>query len=149
MHLALLTIINSLLIALVVVHYETLYQLAKGLPRLHFVPPRLKVLIVVFVILTAHTAEIWWFGIAIYGLLQVEGMGAITGNVSGNGSLMDCIYQSFCSYTTVGSPDVLLVGHLRYLTGLEALTGFVLITWSASFLFLEMQKYWPATKSHH
>jgi hypothetical protein len=26
---------------------------------------------------------------------------------------------------------------------MQALTGFVLITWSASFLLLEMQKYWP------
>jgi hypothetical protein len=32
---------------------------------------------------------------------------------------------------------------LRHLTGIEALTGLVLITWSASFLFLEMQRYWP------
>jgi hypothetical protein len=33
-------------------------------------------------------------------------------------------------------------GYLRYLTGVEALTGLILITWSASFLFIEMQKYW-------
>ncbi len=47
------------------------------------------------------------------------------------------------TFTTVGYGDIVAHGHLRYLSGLEALTGFVLITWSASFLFLEMQKYWP------
>jgi len=34
------------------------------------------------------------------------------------------------------------MGHIKFLTGLQALTGLVLITWTASFLFLEMQKYW-------
>jgi hypothetical protein len=28
------------------------------------------------------------------------------------------------------------------MTGTEALTGFLLITWSASFTFLEMQRFW-------
>jgi hypothetical protein len=37
-------------------------------------------------------------------------------------------------------------GYLRYLTGIEALLGLLLITWSASFLFLEMQKYWTSSK---
>jgi len=36
------------------------------------------------------------------------------------------------------------MGDLKYLTGLQALTGLVLITWTASFLFLEMQKYWKS-----
>jgi hypothetical protein len=31
---------------------------------------------------------------------------------------------------------------VRFLAGMEALSGFVLITWSASFTFLEMQRYW-------
>ena len=30
------------------------------------------------------------------------------------------------------------MGDVRFLAGLEALTGLVLITWSASFLFIEM-----------
>ncbi|HHO59743.1 MAG TPA: two pore domain potassium channel family protein, partial [Thiotrichales bacterium] len=29
-----------------------------------------------------------------------------------------------------------------YLTGIESLTGLVLITWTASFLYYEMQRYW-------
>jgi hypothetical protein len=33
------------------------------------------------------------------------------------------------------------------MTGLEALTGLVMITWSASFTFLEMQRDWPPPRS--
>lgn len=42
----------------------------------------------------------------------------------------------------IGFGDISPVGDIKYLTGLQALTGLVLITWTASFLFLEMQKYW-------
>ena len=31
---------------------------------------------------------------------------------------------------------------VRFLTGTESVSGFILITWSASFLFLEMQEFW-------
>ncbi|EEB77646.1 hypothetical protein GPB2148_582 [marine gamma proteobacterium HTCC2148] len=55
---------------------------------------------------------------------------------------MDCVYFSFTTYTTLGMGDIEPIGDLRYLTGLESLTGLVLITWSASFLYLEMTRYW-------
>ncbi len=34
------------------------------------------------------------------------------------------------------------MGNLRFLSGLEALTGLVLIAWTASFTFIEMQQLW-------
>ena len=66
------------------------------------------------------------------------------GHLQGNfdGSLLDCVYYSFTTYTTLGLGDIEPHGDLRYLTGLEALTGLVLITWTASFLYLEMTRYW-------
>ncbi len=66
------------------------------------------------------------------------------GHLSGNydGSLMDSVYFSFTTYTTLGFGDITPFGHLRHLVGIEALTGLVLITWSASFLFIEMQRLW-------
>ncbi len=60
-----------------------------------------------------------------------------------DGSLMDCVYFFFITYTTIGFGDISPLGDLKYLTGrLQALTGLVLISWTASFLFVEMQKYW-------
>ena len=55
---------------------------------------------------------------------------------------MDCVYFSFTTYTTLGFGDIEPFGDLRYLTGLESLPGLVLITWSASFLYLELTRYW-------
>jgi uncharacterized membrane protein len=34
------------------------------------------------------------------------------------------------------------VGAIRILAGVEALTGLVLVAWSASFAFLQMQRHW-------
>jgi hypothetical protein len=33
-------------------------------------------------------------------------------------------------------------GSVRLLAGVEALNGLLLIAWSASFLYLEMERYW-------
>jgi hypothetical protein len=46
------------------------------------------------------------------------------------------------TFTTVGAGAVHLSGPIRFLNGTEALTGLVLITWSASFTFLEMTRFW-------
>ena len=45
-------------------------------------------------------------------------------------------------YTTVGFGDMVPESMTRLLTSAEALTGFLLITWSASFTFLQMQRLW-------
>lgn len=60
-----------------------------------------------------------------------------------NGTLLDCVYFSFSTFTTAGYGDIEPTGNLRFLTGVEGLTGLVLVGWSASFLFIEMQRYWP------
>ncbi len=134
-------LINSIIVALcVLLHYEVLYKLASSLH--HFaISPRYRVLAGVFTILITHIIEIWLFALAYYLMINLEGMGTLTGNF--DQSLLDSAYFSFTSYTTLGFGDIEPSGHIRFLTGLESLTGLVLITWSASFLFLEMQRYWP------
>jgi hypothetical protein len=57
-------------------------------------------------------------------------------------TLPDCIYFSFTTYTTLGYGDIEPFGGIRYLAGFESLSGLLLITWTASFLFIEMQRYW-------
>ncbi|EEF79400.1 potassium channel family protein [Methylophaga thiooxydans] len=134
-------VINTLLVLIcVVIHYETLYQLARRLSVVH-ISPRRRVLVGVMVILLAHIVEIWLFALGYYAMANSAGFGSLSGNT--NLSLLDCGYFSFTTYTTLGFGDIEPSGYLRFLTGIESLTGFVMITWSASFLFLEMQKYWP------
>ena len=58
-------------------------------------------------------------------------------------SALDYFYFSIVSYTSLGLGDVFPHGHVRFLTGLEALNGLMLIAWSASFAYLAMGRLWP------
>ena len=137
-------LINSLLVVIaVIIHYEFLFRLNQLLPKLK-VKHRIKIVIGVIGALFAHAIEVWVFAFAYYFMHQAESWGALIGSF--NGELMDCVYFSFGTYTTLGFGDILPIGELRYLTGIESLTGLVLITWTASFIFLEMQKYWILEK---
>lgn len=132
--------INSFIVtAVVLVHYETLYRLSRLVPKLPILH-RLRVLFALFGSLIAHIVEIWIFGFGYYFMLKLGDYGALSGNF--DNSLIDCVYFSFTTYTSLGFGDIAPLGHVRFLAGLEALTGLVLITWSASFMFIEMQKFW-------
>lgn len=134
-------VINAAIVILtVLIHYETLYLLAKRLPEVHIVH-RYRVLLAVMVIMLAHVVEIWLFALGYFIMIHFGEFGTLSGNI--DLSLLDCSYFSFTTYTTLGYGDIEPSGYLRFLTGLESLTGLVMITWSASFVFLEMQKYWP------
>ena len=131
------------LIALAVgLHYEVLRGSVIYLPKLTQ-RRRRRVVVLIFVILLTHAAETWIFAFGYYGLLKHEIFGLISGDVRIE-TLLDHVYFSAMVYTTVGFGDMVPDGPIRFMTGMEAVTGLVLITWSASFTFLEMQRDWPA-----
>ena len=135
--------INLLVIGIVVIiHYEFLYRFTTLMPRLK-VRHRFRIVVGVFAALTAHAVEVWIFATSYHLMHHAEGF---SGHLQGNfeGTLLDCVYFSFTTYTTLGTGDIEPIGDLRYLTGLESLTGLVLITWTASFLYLEMTRYWES-----
>ncbi len=141
-------ILNSLIALFVIVfHYEVLYKLNSAMLVIKHIHARYKVLIAVGMIFIAHIIEIWIFALAYYLMLKFPNLGGVVGTTSEHGLLLDSAYLSFVTYTTVGYGDIVVDGYLRYLTGIEALTGLILITWSASFLFIEMQKYWGSQNS--
>ena len=143
------SLLNGLLALLsILLHYEVLYKLHTTMPKLHHIQARYKVLIAVGTIFLAHILEIWIFALGYYTMVHFPNIGYFVGTISDHGLLLDSVYLSFITFTTVGYGDIVINGYLRYLTGIEALTGLILITWSASFLFIEMQKYWGSQSSN-
>jgi len=122
----------------VLLHYEALTVLSRKL-ALRRGPHRGRVVLAIFGLLGVHIAEIWIFGVACGLLLLSPLAGAAHGL---DGGALDFIYLSAMLFTTVGASDAFVTGPVRFLTGTEALTGLVLITWSASFTFIEMQRFW-------
>ncbi len=131
----------AVVLAAVVIHYEFLFRLSL-LMRHVKMRHRPRVLVGVGGALVAHAVEVWLFAGVYYLMHHARGWGRLTGHF--DGSLMDCVYFSFSTFTTLGFGDIQPEGDLRFLTGIEALTGLVLITWTASFLFVEMQKFWDS-----
>ena len=130
--------------ACVLVHYEGLVRLSVGIGRRHESQRRRRVLHGIFGVLALHVVEIWIFGIATWLLLRGPETGAVAGAHALG--LLDAIYLSAVTYTTVGFGDLAPVGPIRFLCGTEALAGLVLITWSASFTFLEMDRFWRLSR---
>jgi hypothetical protein len=139
-------IVNTLIVATAVgIHFEMLNWLSVKVPAMT-IRNRTRVVVALLGAIFAHIVEIWLFALAYYFIISVDEMGALEGNF--DGSLYDCFYFSISTYTTVGYGDISPLGDIRFLAGLEALTGLVLITWTASFLFVEMQKFW-VTANHN
>ena len=135
-------LLNSLIVATVVlIHYEFLYRFSRIIPRLK-IKHRFRIVVGLFGALIGHVLEIGVFAIAYYFLHRAEGWGYLAGNF--DGSLNACVYYSFTAFTTLGVGDIEPFGRIRFLTGLEWLTGLVLITWTASFLYFEMERHWSA-----
>lgn len=132
-------IISTLVAVTVVIHYEMLRLLWVHIPKLQM-RHRVRVVIGVFGTICAHIIEVWIFGIAFYLMASYGDFGTLEGNF--NGSLVDSVYFSFTNYTTLGYGDIEPGGQLRFLAGMEAITGLSLITWSASFMFMEMMRFW-------
>ena len=121
------------------VHYEGLNFLARRLSHREG-PRRPRVLYAVLGALALHVAQIWIFGLGLWSLLKLPDAGTLTGN--GGNLLLEAVYLSAVSFSTVGFGDVVPTGAVRFLIGTESLVGLVLITWSASFTFLEMERNW-------
>lgn len=139
-HIFELSLINMVIVAItVLIHYEVLSKLTRYLPVVP-VPQRFRIVVGVAGALVAHVVEVWIFAYCYYVLVGQFNVGEFVGNY--NGTLLDCFYFSFSSYTTVGFGDIAPIGDIRYLAAIESLVGFVLITWTASFLYLEMADGW-------
>jgi len=129
----------TIISAAVLLHYEFLFRMSSAIPKMK-IKHRFRLVISVFGALVAHSIEICLFALAYYFLPLVPGHGYLTGNF--DGSFFDSVYFSYTTFTTLGFGDIQPHGPIRRLIGLESLTGLLLITWTASFLYFEMQRHW-------
>jgi len=138
-------LVTTILVALtVLIHFEALWWLSAFMlsPHSRF---RLALLVCMLGAMVAHVIEISVFGLGYYYLTVLHQLGSLEGGLTH--TLADCEYFSFVTYTTLGFGDLIPKGPIRLLTGMEALTGFLLITWTASFMYIQMQQGWKRNSS--
>jgi hypothetical protein len=135
------TVIAATLLTLagcVLLQYEYLVWAWRRLSE-HQGHRRVKVLYGIFSVLLLHLVEILIFAAALWLLALWPACGTLGEEAT---SLLDYFYFSAVTFSTVGFGEMWPVGAIRFLCAAEALTGFVLITWSASFTYLEMERFW-------
>jgi hypothetical protein len=131
----------------ILVHYEVLRLTSAVIPDLAGIRPRGRVVVVVFACFAAHTIEVWLFAVAYYLFVDVLGLGGFGG--IHHGTLVDYVYFSVVTYTSLGFGDVYPVANVRLISGVEALVGLLMIGWSASFTYLAMVRFWPLHAPSH
>ncbi len=123
----------------VLIHYESL-RLASSTMCCAGIRPRARILVVIFYTFLAHLLEVTLFAASFFFLIEHAGVGALDGNRQG--AFYDYLYFSLSNYTSLGLGDLYLRDALRFLSGVEALIGLMMITWTASFTYLAMEKFW-------
>lgn len=134
---AVLVFTSIAIILVVAIHYEVLTHLSEK----HFSrewPSRLLLPIGVLIVIFTHIVEIWVFAFAYLVIFSFKGVGSVVGEF--DYTILDYVYFSFINYTSLGYGDLVPAGYIRFIAGTEALVGLVLIAWSASFTYLEMQR---------
>ena len=101
---------------------------------------------IMFIMITgifiAHATAILIYAILYWVLIHYGGLADLSGNVLDH--FPTYLYFSATSYSSLGVGDIFPVGGLRFLTGVEAVNGLILITWSAAFTYFSIQKMWEA-----
>ena len=129
----------------VLMHYTGLRFLNRQLAQASARHQHHALIVTVSALLLLHLMEMLLFAGVIHGLTSWHCAGGIRDTSQGylSYALGDAIYYSMTVYTSLGFGDLAPVGAMRFISGAEALLGLVMIGWSASFLYLEMQRFWP------
>ena len=128
-----------LVAATIFIHYETLRLTTLGATDLN-VRPRMRLWMMLSAALFSHLVHIGLYALGFILLEYRFGLGEIAGPDSG--MYNDAFYFSITSYTTLGIGDIYPTGQVRLLSGIEALNGLVMVTWTASMTYLHMERYW-------
>ena len=126
--------------ASVMLHYETLRLLNDRLNGTELISTRAKVLAALVGAMLSHLLQIAVFALAFWLLRDKFGMGGFGGTFED--SLASFLYFSSETYTTLGFGDIYPTGPLRMICGIESLVGLLMVSWTASFTYLEMRRYW-------
>ena len=129
----------------VAVFYEIMAHVWLLLPRLEG-RPRTQILFTVLASFAGHTVAVWVFALT-YFVLNYFGFGTLTGHIDHH--ILDYVYFSVVSYSSLGLGDVAPTGGLRLLVGVEAILGLILIGWTITFTYIVTERYLAHRKEKH
>ena len=91
----------------------------------------------VIVLIVLHTIEIGIWAITYLSLVSVEELE----------TLESALYFSFVTFTTLGYGDITLSEPWRIMSGIQALSGILLVGWTTAFLFVSTELRSPSRQT--
>jgi len=102
--------------------------------------PQAAIMVTFLGLLALHTVEILAFALAYRVLLGWGGLGGLGGSYDATwGGL---IYFSGINFVTLGYTQIDAIGPIRMINMMQALGGFMVLTWSATFLYSVCERAW-------
>lgn len=136
---------GSLLLVCALIHYETLRWANRFSTSSTRIQQQGKILVILLCSMGSHISHILLFGIVFFFTRDKLGLGTFGGTFTDN--FQNFMYFSAETYTSVGYGDIYPTGSLRLISSVETLLGLMLISWSASYSYIEMQRHWSGTPS--
>ena len=124
------------------VHYEALVLGSAFVNRVAG-PARVGVALGVVVALAAHMVEVLLYAVGWLALINASEVELSVPSPTP----LDIVYFSGSIYTSLGFGDIVPVRGGQILAVSEAVTGLVLIAWTASFTFYEMRSHWETHRT--
>ncbi len=135
--LTLVLIITMAVVLSIGIHYTVLLLTTWILAHFHGRHPA-SIVLSLFLAVIAHLLEILVFAVA---WDELYSRGLIQFSVY-EPNFVDMLYFSGTSYTTIGYGDIVIIGNGRIAAVVEGVMGLVLIAWTASFTYFEMNRKW-------
>jgi hypothetical protein len=126
------------LIAVLTAHYWTLWALAFITPT-NDAGNHQRSLAMLLLLVSAHISHIVGYAVLLGVLIDLGGWGEFS-KVDANA--VDLLYYSASAYTTLGFSDATPKGDLRLISVFEGLAGFMVLTWSATFVYSSFKATW-------
>ncbi len=108
--------------------------------------PRFLMFITITGIFIAHAAAVFAYAVVYWVLIHFAGFSDLAGNTQDH--FPTYLYFSITTYSSLGIGDVFPRDALRFLTGVEAINGLILITWSAAFTYFSIEKMREGHNNH-
>ena len=102
--------------------------------------PQAAIMVAFLGLLTLHTIEILAFAVVYWTLLGWGGFGDLGGSY--DASWGGLIYFSGINFATLGYTQIETGGSIRMINMMQSLGGFMVLTWSATFLYSVCERAW-------
>ena len=129
----------ALIAALGIAHHYGLLAVRAMKPNSN-ARPQAAIMVAFLGLLALHTIEVLAFALVYWALLGWGGLGGLGGSY--DGSWNGLIYFSGINFATLGYTQIEASGPIRMVNMMQSLGGFMVLTWSATFLHSVCERAW-------